>query len=159
MTMILKRFAVCSCAPRLCQRVRSLLMSGNTFEDACTVSIGLDLSSLGASQDWRTDGHSCSKEPLCCVARLKADLARPICYRRFFIQSDCVSIKGSKEKRKARPSTVPLGTREAWGAWTQNFSRQLPVGKREQKAVINMAASRPSRSEIGQVESNRKIGD
>ena len=42
------------------------------------------------------------------------------------------------------------------GAWTQHFSCQLPVSKHEQKAVINMAASRPSRSEIGQGESSRK---
>jgi len=56
--------------------------------------------------DRQTDGHSCSKEPLYCVARLKADLAQSlICHRRFLVQSDCVRIKGSKEKRKARPST------------------------------------------------------
>ena len=40
--MIVKQFAVCWCAPRLRQRVRSHLMFGNTF-DPCTVSIGLDL--------------------------------------------------------------------------------------------------------------------
>jgi len=33
------------------------------------------------------------------------------------------------------------------------------VSKHKQKAVINMAASRPSRLEIGQVESSRKIVD
>jgi len=41
--MILKQFAVCSCAPRLHQRMRSHLMCGNTL-DPCTVSIGLDIS-------------------------------------------------------------------------------------------------------------------
>jgi len=54
---------------------------------------------------------------------------------------------------------LPLGTGsgKASGAWTQNFSCQLPVSKHEQKVVIKMAASRPSRSEIGQVESSRVI--
>ena len=53
---------------------------------------------------------------------------------------------------------LPLGTGsgKASGAWTQNFSCQLPVSKHEQKVVIKMAASR---SEIGQVESSHKIVD
>jgi len=53
--------------------------------------------------DRQTDGRSSSKEPLYCVARLKADLLYATGF--FLVQSDCVRIKGSKEKRKARPST------------------------------------------------------
>ena len=110
-----------------------------------------------------------------CVARLKADLVRPvICHISFLVHSDAASsgnrphwphlvakwtdyenIKEWKEKRTARPVGLPLGTGKASGAWTQNFCVSChAVSKHEQKAVINMAASRPSRSEIIQVESS-----
>jgi len=67
-------------------------------------------------------------------------------------------LRGGRRKGKLG---LPFGSGSgmASGAWTQNFSRQLPVSKHEQKVVIKMAASRPSRSEIGQVESSRKIVD
>ena len=60
-------------------------------------------------------------------------------------------LRGGRRKEKLG---LPLGTGSGKpsGAWTQNFSRQLPVSKHEQKVVIKMAASRPSRSEIGQVD-------
>jgi len=73
--------------------------------------------------------------------------ARPlICHRRFLVQSDCVTIKGSKEKRKARPSTWNW---EGLRCLDSEFF-VLPVSKHEQ---IDMAASR---SEIGQVDSSRR---
>ena len=130
------------------------------------------------------------KNYLYCVARLKADLISPACYMphsfsrpqwRWYSstrgQSNLATgridlilwshestkkiLRGGRRKGKLG---LPLGTgsRKASGAWTQNFSRQLPVSKHEQKVVIKMAASRPSRSsrsEISQVELSRKIVD
>jgi len=121
---------------------------------------------------------------LYCVARLKADLISPACYMphsfsrpqwRWYCSTRGKSnlatgridlilwsheptrkiLRGGRRKGKLG---LPLGTGsgKASGAWTQNFS---PVSKHEQKVVIKMAASRPSRSEIGQVESSRKIVD
>jgi len=122
------------------------------------------------------------KNYLNCVAQLKADfLISPACYmpHSFSLQqwrwysstrgqsnlaTGCIDLilwshepttkilRGGRRKWKLG---LPLGTGsgKGSGAWTQNFSYQLPVSKHEQKVVIKMAASQPSRSEIGQVES------
>ena len=71
-------------------------------------------------------------------------------------------LRGGRRKGKLGQYVgLPLGTGNTSGAWTQNFFCVSchAVSKHEQKAVINMAASRPSRSEIIQVESSRKIVD
>jgi len=140
------------------------------------VTSGSNSAALG---DW--------KNYLYCIARLKADLISPACYMphsfsrpqwRWYSSTRGYSnlvtgridlILGSHESttkilrggRRKGKLGLPLGTRsgKASGAWTQNFSSQLPVSKHEQKVVIKMAASRPSRSEIGRVESSCKIVD
>ena len=137
------------------------------------VTSGSNSAALG---DW--------KNYLYCVARLKADLISPACYMphsfsrpqwRWYSSTRSQTnlatgridlilwshepttkiLRGGRRKGKLG---LPLGTGsgKASGAWTQNFSRQLQVSKHEQKVVIKMAASRPSWSEIGQVESSQK---